>query len=155
MLSSAGADLDGQVAPLVVGAVVADRLAARAHTGDGHADSEPQLEPVRPKFGPDGAVVVNQGAGPAHRGVAAEKVGEFKLESGGGAVQAVRVALRVLRTMLSGENSPRVGVENFDEPAEVAALVIGGECDRHGDPGDGFLLAVLDVDRRRWGSGSR
>src|SRR5205814_2382597 len=70
------AHVDGQVAPLVVGTVVADCFAAGAETRHRGANGQDEVVAIAVRLGHEGACVVHEGAGAAHGGNALQEVGE-------------------------------------------------------------------------------
>src|SRR5262249_15622420 len=131
--------------PLVVGAIVADRLAARAEARhrDFHAEEEVARTPIG--FANKLAVIVNESASASCRGGTLEEVREGDLYAGALGVQALLEVAQETRQRMHRQLAAML-VQNFDEAAHVGALVLVRQ--RHGEREvcDGPLFPPLTIE---------
>src|ERR1700761_3366481 len=140
-------NLDGDVAALVVRAVIADGLAARADAGHGDTRADEQADIIAAGRRGKPALVVDQGTGPADRGAPPQEVREVQAQVDGGAAEPVLQRLEDAGDR-PGRYLARVAVENLGEPAEVAALLFRRERDRQRHAGHRVLLALAGIEHR-------
>src|SRR5207249_1007454 len=134
-------DPDGHQAALVVSTVGADRLAARAESGDGNLERHPEVVVVARDARTEGAGVVEKAHRARHRGFLLDEVRKPDLHVRGVRV-VVAAQLRAEAAKLADVDLAPVPVEQLDEAAHLPALALVRHRYAHVYLGDG----VLDAD---------
>lgn len=136
------ADLGFDLAALVVGAVLADLLRARAEAGRRGGDAHHEVIHV---IGAalEGHLVVHQAGLLGDGRELLDEVGEAGLEVGFLGVEALADGAGEFGDAVGRDGFAGVVVEDLEEPAHVRALLVVGQGDVHVDGGDGGLLAAV------------
>ena len=144
------ADLDGDVAPLVVCSVVADRLAARAQARHGHTDAKHEVVALAVGLAVEPALVVHQRLRARRWCGALDEVREADFDA---RACGVEPGLEVVqeRRHRSHRQLAAMLVQHLDEAAHVRAFEVMRQRHRHVERRDRRLslrATVEDDDRR-------
>jgi hypothetical protein len=142
-----GPHLNGDMPPLVVGAVVTDLFAARAERFDRHL--HPQGEDVLFAVGlpEEGDLAAHLGPGTGDRGGFLDEIRKLDLDMGALSIQSLFEIVEDLRQRAHGDLTLMAG-EDLQKATHVGALKMMGQVDRHRDRrhcGQRFTLAVHNL----------
>ena len=146
---AAGADGDGDVRALVVGAPLGYFPGAGAETGDGHDDLDGQLGCAVFEFAEKSDLIVHEAVDFGHRRRFVDEIGKCHFNVAGVGFETLSHFAQHGIEGFNG-NLAFVMVENFHEAGHMSALEVVGQIDIHVKRGDGVLLAlaaVLDAHR--------
>ena len=138
------ADGHRDLTALIVCAVLADGLGARAKRRDRYAQRHDKINLRSGGVGLETHVVIHQPLAPGDRCLLRYEIGKFNLEVRVVGIETLLHTGDQIGDILDVDHLP-VRVEHLDKPAHVRALKLHRQIDEHADGGDGVLHRMSTV----------
>src|SRR6267142_2271045 len=142
-------DVDRYVTSLVVGPIIADRLATRAKGGDRYLGSQNEIVSLAVSLPEKSAVVIHEGSRSRYRRFTLEKVWECDLNSRALGLEPLLHGLENRRQRVHRHFASML-VENFEESAHVCALELMRKIHGHRYLSNSMLPAAGTVENHNW-----